>query len=115
MWATVRVECGVTIDEFGRLTLAELDHLVAAIDARTQTADWQSARIVAMLVAVNSKRGRYEPIRYMANGAEIAAARARAAAERAEREPLTGGEVLAAFRAAGMKINDKRKNKGMTQ
>jgi hypothetical protein len=56
-----------------------------------------------MLDAVNSKKGKYEPMKYMMN--------ARALAERAreeQAEPMAGEEIIARFRQAGVQIIDKR-------
>jgi hypothetical protein len=57
-----------------------------------------------MLVAVNSKRGKYEPRKYMINGKRLAEQER----ERERREPMTGDEVLARFRQIGMPIIDLR-------
>jgi hypothetical protein len=58
-----------------------------------------------MLAAVNSKRGRYDPVRYMAGGRELM--RERAERQRA-REPLSGDEIVSRMRALGVPIIDKR-------
>lgn len=61
-----------------------------------------------MLAAVNSKKGRYEPVKYMMN----AKALARQAEEaRAEREPMTGDEILRRMRQIGVRIVDLRADK----
>jgi hypothetical protein len=58
-----------------------------------------------MLAAVNSKKGKYEPMKYMANGKALAE---RAREEQAEREPISGDEIIAQLRRAGVQIIDKR-------
>ena len=80
-----------------------------ARDQREQRLDWQTARIVAMVAAVNSKHGKYDPVKYMMNGKAL---RRRAQEEREEREPMSGDEVLARFKAIGWPVIDKRENKG---
>jgi hypothetical protein len=59
-----------------------------------------------MLAAVNSKQRRYDPLRYMARGAELKR-RARSEAA-AQLRPLTGDEVLARFKQLGMRVIDQR-------
>lgn len=59
-----------------------------------------------MLAAVNSKKGKYEPTRYMVNGKALAE-RAR---EQTEREPMQGDEILRRLRMFGVPIIDKRAN-----
>lgn len=59
-----------------------------------------------MVSAVNSKRGRYEPMKYMANGRELMREQAERRARR--HEPLTGDQVLERLRALGVPIIDKR-------
>lgn len=76
--------------------------LIEARDSRETRADWYTARIVAMLVAVNSKHGKYEPRKYMIDGKRLAE---RAAAKR---EPMTGEQVLQRFRQLGVPIIDMR-------
>ena len=76
-----------------------------ARDQREQRLDWQTARIVAMVAAVNSKHGKYDPVKYMMNGKAL---RRRAQEEREAREPLSGDEVLARFRAIGWPVIDQR-------
>lgn len=79
--------------------------LLDARKARDQREDWYSARIVAMLVAVNGKRGKYEPMKWMLNGRDMQRERA----ERVKRrEGMTGEEVMARFAALGVPIIDKR-------
>ncbi len=77
--------------------------------------DWQTARIVAMLAHVNSKRIKYKPVQWMYDGKRIEQeARERAAARTARataRPPLTGAQVLASFRRMGLPIIDLRKDK----
>jgi hypothetical protein len=75
-------------------------------DARETRADWQTARIVAMLRAVHSKRGRYEPVKYMLNGRALAREMREA---REEREPMTGEQIIQRFRQLGVPIIDKRR------
>lgn len=58
-----------------------------------------------MLVAVNSKHGKYEPMKYMANGKALAE---RARDEQTERRPATADDLIAQFRRAGVPIIDKR-------
>ena len=58
-----------------------------------------------MLVAVNSKHGKYEPRKYMIDGKRLAE---RAERDRREREPMTGEQVLQRFRQLGVPIIDKR-------
>jgi hypothetical protein len=116
LWGRIRESCGLTIAEFRRLTLAELYSLSDAAELRERTADWRTARIVAMLVAVNSRDGRYDPVRWMSENHRAGFEREQreAAAERAaeapaiEPVPLTGDQVLAAFLGSGLTIIDKR-------
>lgn len=61
-----------------------------------------------MVEAVNSKRHRYDPMKFMANGAELK----RRAREASERELPSGDDVLAKIRRLGVPIIDKRTNKG---
>jgi hypothetical protein len=71
--------------------------------AREQRTDWYTARIVAMLAAVNSKKEKYQPVKWMANGGELMRK------TRAEKEPPTGDEIMAAFKRSGIPIIDRRK------
>lgn len=87
------------------MTLGELAWLIDAQRARESMTDWQTARIVAMLAAVNSKRRRYDPMRYMANGAELK----RRAREAAEAHVPSGDELLARMMRLGWPIVDKRR------
>jgi len=87
------------------LTLREIAWLHDARRARNTMTDWQTARIVAMLAAVNSKQRRYDPVRFMSGGDELRRASAEA---RANREPMTGDQILARFRQLGVQIIDKR-------
>ena len=64
-----------------------------------------------MLVAVNSKHGKYEPRKYMLNAKRL---QERAERDRREREPMTGDEVLARFRQLGVRVIDNRANKGVS-
>lgn len=66
--------------------------------------DWYTARVVAILVAVNSKRRNYDPLKYMANGAEIR----RRAREAAEQRVLTGDELIARMKRMGFPVIDNR-------
>jgi hypothetical protein len=90
------------------LTLREIAYLADARRDREQRTDWYTARIVAMLAATNSKREKYRPVKWMANGRELMA---EAAAKRQRKEPMTGDEILARMRALGVPIIDKRKRK----
>ena len=72
--------------------------------ARESITDWQTARVVAMLSAINSKRHKYDPMQYMVNGAELK----RRAREEAERQVLDGDELLAKMRRLGVRIIDNR-------
>lgn len=67
--------------------------------------DWQTARIVAIMVATNSKSHNYDPLKYMANGADLK----RRAAEARERALPTGDELLMKMRHLGVQIIDNRK------
>jgi hypothetical protein len=80
---------------------------VDAQRARENITDWQTARIVAMVSAVNSKRRKYDPVRYMANGAELK----RRAREAAERELPSGDELLQKIRRLGVRVIDNRTHK----
>lgn len=71
-------------------------------------ADLYGARIVAMLVAVNSKGRQYQPERWMQHRGEAAEQRRKAAVAR---RPLTGEEVMQRFRMLGVPIIDKRAKK----
>jgi hypothetical protein len=82
--------------------LREIAQLMEAREQREQRADWYTARIVAMVAAVRSKRGKYDPVKYMMNAKEI-----RAKAQR-EREPMTGDEILAKLKAIGYPVLDMR-------
>jgi hypothetical protein len=66
-----------------------------------------------MLEAVNSKRRRYDPVKYMMNGRELR----REAREAAERSALTGDQVLEKLKRLGARIIDNRKvaNSGINQ
>ena len=66
--------------------------------------DWQTARIVAMVAGVNSKHRKYDPVKYMANGAELK----RRAREAAERELPSGDELLMKIRRLGVRVIDNR-------
>lgn len=68
-------------------------------------ADWQTARIVAMLAAVNGKRHKYEPVKYMMNGKALARQMREA---REKREPMTGEQVIQRLRQLGVPIIDLR-------
>lgn len=68
--------------------------------------DWYTARIVGMLAAVNSKREKYQPVKWMANGRELMR---QAAERRAAREPMTGEQVIEQMRALGVPIIDQRR------
>lgn len=61
-----------------------------------------------MVAAVNSKRRKYDPMKYMANGAELK----RRAREAVEKELPTGDELLAKICRLGVPIIDNRANKG---
>lgn len=82
--------------------MREIAYLNDAVDARETRTDWYTARVVAMLVAVNSKRQKYQPAKWMLNGKELM----REARER--RKPLTGEECLERFRRLGVPIIDMR-------
>jgi DNA-binding IclR family transcriptional regulator len=58
-----------------------------------------------MVEAVNSKRGRYEPVKWMANGRALMREQAE---KRARRQGMGGDEILARMRALGVPIIDKR-------
>lgn len=108
VWARLRDGCGLTAREFRGLTLREITYLHDARDARDAQADWQTARIVAMLAAVNSKREKYQPMKWMAGGKELM----RQAQQRAvEKEPPTGDDILAAFQKMGIPVIDRRAKK----
>jgi hypothetical protein len=64
-----------------------------------------------MLVAVNSKKRRYEPLKWVMDK-RTARERVREAERR--REPMTGEQILDRFRSLGVPIIDNRKNKGIT-
>jgi hypothetical protein len=83
--------------------LCEIAFLVETQRAHEQREDWYTARIVAMIAGVNSKHGKYQPIKYMAGGRELMR-------EQAERRAiLTGDQVLERMRALGVPVIDKRK------
>jgi hypothetical protein len=84
--------------------LRELSRLVDAQRARESITDWQTARIVAMVAAVNSKRRKYDPMRYMMNGAELK----RRAREAAERDLPSGDELLRKIQRLGVRVIDNR-------
>ena len=90
--------------------MREIGYLSDSLKESDYYADWQTARIVAMLAAVNSKRGKYEPYKWMRNGAEL---QRRAKAAAGERQPMTGDQVLARFRQLGVPIVDNRQKKGV--
>lgn len=79
--------------------------LLDARKMRHRREDWQTARIVAMLVATNAKRGKYEPYKWMADRHELQRERA---ARMKRREGMTGEEIMARFQALGVPIIDKR-------
>jgi hypothetical protein len=76
--------------------------------ARATFTDWQTARIVAIVAATHSKRPKYDPVRWMANGAELK----RRAREAVERELPTGDELLTRMKSLGVQIIDNRQHKG---
>ena len=87
------------------MTFREIGAIHDALEARDMRADFYSARVVAMLVAVNSKRHQYKPINYMLNKKAVEQQindRPKA------REPLTGEQVMARFAALGVRIIDRR-------
>lgn len=57
-----------------------------------------------MVEAVNSKRRRYDPVRWMMGGAELR----RRAREEAERELPSGDELLMKIRRLGVRVIDNR-------
>ena len=59
-----------------------------------------------MVEAVNSKKGKYDPMKFMANGKALAE---RAREERSH-EPMQGDEILRKLRMFGVPIIDKRAN-----
>ena len=61
-----------------------------------------------MVAAVKSKRRKYDPVRYMMNGAELK----RRAREAAEHDLPTGDELLQKMRRLGVRLIDNRKHKG---
>ena len=89
--------------------MREIALLIEARDNRETRTDWYTARVVAMLVAVNSKHGRYEPRKYMLHAKRL---QEKADRDRREREPMTGEQVLARFRQLGVRVIDNRANKG---
>jgi hypothetical protein len=56
-----------------------------------------------MIAATNNKREKYKPVKWMMNGAAISK---RAAAEK---EPMTGEQIIAKFKSMGIRVIDKRK------
>jgi len=69
--------------------------------------DWYTARIVAMLAAINSKHHHYRPQVYMLD-ADALRKRSETAAER---PPMTGEQVVARFRAMGVPVIDLRERR----
>lgn len=69
------------------------------LHARAAREDWYTARIVAMVAAVNSKQHKYTPKKYMLP------THAKADAPR-EREPMTGDQVMDAFKRMGYPVID---------
>lgn len=63
-----------------------------------------------MLAAVNSKHGRYDPLRYMLNGRGI---KAEQRAKTREREPMTGDALLRRIQQLGIQVIDNRKRDGI--
>jgi hypothetical protein len=57
-----------------------------------------------MVAAVNSKRRKFDPLKYMMNGAELR----RRAREAAERELPSGDELLTKIRRLGVRVIDNR-------
>ena len=57
-----------------------------------------------MVSAVNSKRHKYDPMRFMMNGAELR----RRAREAAERELPSGDELLTKMLRLGVRVIDNR-------
>jgi len=57
-----------------------------------------------MVAAVNSKSRKYDPVRYMLNGAELK----REAREASVKRMPTGEELLSQMRRLGVRIIDKR-------
>lgn len=62
-----------------------------------------------MLAAVNSKHGRYEPVKYMMDGKALAR---QAREARDKREGLSGEQVIGRIRAMGWPVIDLRAHKG---
>lgn len=58
-----------------------------------------------MVAATNTKKEKYQPAKWMANGAAIA----RRAAER--KEPMTGEEIVEQFKRMGVRVIDNRKKR----
>jgi len=57
-----------------------------------------------MVAAVNSKRRKYDPVKFMMNGADIR----RRSREAAERELPSGDELLLKIRRLGVRVIDNR-------
>ena len=69
--------------------------------------DWYSARVVAMVLATNSKRGKYEPQKWMAQSHRKVLDRARAAPA-APVEPMNDDQAMQMFKRLGARVVDLR-------
>ena len=69
--------------------------------------DFYTARIVAMVAAVNSKNHKYDPQKYMTHKLPQ---RDASPASNATREGMTGEQIMRRFKQIGIPIIDKRTN-----
>ena len=77
--------------------------------AREDRADWQTARIVAMLANIHGKKHNQQPVDFMWRRDELKVRDREAQAARASRgEGMSGDEILARLRAFGVPIIDTR-------
>lgn len=82
--------------------MAEIAYITEAGDRRDDRRDWETARIVAMVAATASKKEKYRPAKWMANG------KARQAEARRPGEPMTGDQIMQRFQQLGVRIIDQR-------
>jgi hypothetical protein len=103
---------GVTAPEFQALTLREIAAVNDAREMREVRTDFETARIVAMVAASNSKRRNYDPSKYMLKAHRDKLKGIKAGAESLDpARVMTGEEIMARFKAMGVPIIDKRANK----
>jgi hypothetical protein len=110
----LRDSSGITAAEFQSFTLREIAAVNDAREMREIRTDFETARIVAMVAASNSKRRRYDPAKYMIKAHRDKLRDMNAEIEHKKLDPargMTGEQVLQAFRGMGVPIIDKRKKK----